>query len=306
VLEYVTEPLLAGVYGGEAAQLSARSVLPRFVDWEEQYGSLIRGARAQPRTSGDGSLFRSFRDGMQSLTDTLADRIQTTSSVQHADVRTVEQTAAGWRVRTGDASVEAGHVVLACPAYAAAGLLQAGAPQLSADLGAIPYSSAILATLLYRKQDVHHPLDGFGFLVPPAERNPLAAATWINTKFPARVADGVVALRGFIVGEGAVRLEKSSEVEVAEQVAHDFGRLMGITAKPFTSVVVRWPKSMPQYVVGHAKRIEAIARECGSRPGLHLVGNAYEGVGIPDCVRLAKTTAEAIAAAHQIRAKDSE
>ena len=294
-LEYVTEPLLAGVYGGDAGALSTESVLPRFLQYERQYGSLIRAAEQERRASASKtSLFLSFRGGMQTLTDALIKAIAQYTTVITAEATAIEKTAAGWRVILGAESLDVQHLVLACPAYVNAKLVRSSVPSLADELAAIPYSSAILVTLVYRRHELNHDLDGFGFLVPERERRGVAAATWISTKFPSRTPPHLAALRGFIVGRSAVELAGSSDEELTQLVRAEFKRLMNITAQPKFQTVYRWPDSMPQYVVGHGQRTQTILEHVRQLPGLHLCGNAYQGVGIPDCVRLAEETARSI------------
>ena len=299
VLDYLTEPLLCGVYGGNSASLSAQSVLPRFAAYEQKFGSLVKGVRHELRekAKGDqpgGPMFLSLRDGMQTLTDALAGAISESTNVIHAAATQIEQSATGWRVKAGNDWLEASRLTLACPAHVAAQLLQPSAAPLANELAAIPYSSAILAMLVYDRAALNHPLDGFGFLVPQSERKTIAAATWVNTKFPSRVRPGLAALRGFIVGEQAVQLLNTPQAEILQRVRDDFQHFMGVTAEPLFSTVHAWPHSMPQYVVGHAKRQQMIAQLQECYPGLFLVGNAYDGVGIPDCIRLAKRLAKHI------------
>ena len=297
LLDYVADPLLAGVYGGHAASLSAPSVLPRFVAYERSYGSLIRAVRHERRSPPPrSSLFLSFRDGMQSLTDALARETR----VVCGEAKCVESWNGKWRVHHGDETIESRDLVLACPAHAAASLLESAAPALASELAGIPYSSAILVTLVYDTSQVAHPLDGFGFLVPQAERRTVAAVTWIGTKFPARIRPGLAAVRAFIVSENATQLLQETQHRVIELVRSDLGRFMGIDAAPRFTVVHAWPASMPQYIVGHAQRLRKITPLLEDLPGLHLTGNAYEGVGIPDCVRLAKETAKRIGSKIQI------
>jgi oxygen-dependent protoporphyrinogen oxidase len=139
-----------------------------------------------------------------------------------------------------------------------------------------------------------HPLDAFGFLVPRAERKTIAAATWIGTKFPCRIRHGFAAIRAFIVEPEATALLTAPKEDLIRLVAADFERLMGISPGPRFSTVYYWPQSMPQYVVGHEARRQRIAELAKQCTGLHLVGNSYSGVGIPDCVRTAKETANSI------------
>jgi oxygen-dependent protoporphyrinogen oxidase len=295
MLEYVTEPLLSGVYGGDSASLSARSVLPRFVGFEEQFGSLIRGVRSSAsQTQLNGSLFKSFEGGMQTLTDALSKAVQEHSAVIHAEATKVERIDTGWRVRLGAESLSGRQVVLACPAWAGAALLDQSAPGLSAELAAIPYSSATLVMLVFEKGDLAGMPDGFGFLVPPSEQQTIAAATWVKTKFPSRIPDGLVALRAFIVGQKAEELSSATENSLLNAVRADFERLIGVRAQPVFYTLNIWPKSMPQYIVGHEARIKRLLMALAPHAGLSLTGNYFDGVGIPDCVRRAQQRAKHI------------
>ncbi|HEY3940565.1 MAG TPA: protoporphyrinogen oxidase [Bryobacteraceae bacterium] len=298
VLELIAEPLLSGVYGGDPAKLSAKSVLPRFVGYEQMHGSLIRAVRrdARQRTGQSGSLFLSLRDGMQTLTDSLAAAIHSHAAVIHAEITQVDRSGSGWRVHAGGESHQAGELVLACPTYVCGGLLEKTTPALASELFAIPYSSAILVTLVYARATLGHPLNGFGFLVPHRFRKTIAASTWVSSKFPMRIRPNLAALRGFIVAERATELMNAPEGALIELVREDFRRLMGVITPPLFSTVHKWPNSMPQYVVGHAKRQQDIARMLKMSQGLFLSGNAYDGIGIPDCVRMAEETAKQVRA----------
>jgi oxygen-dependent protoporphyrinogen oxidase len=233
---------------------------------------------------------------MQSLTDSLVEAITGSTQVVHSEATGVSRSGKIWILLAGSKVLQTKQLVLACPANVCARLLEDPAPELAGSLAGIPYSSAILVTLLFPAEEIRHPLNGFGFLVPKSERRTLAAATWVNTKFPSRVASGLVAMRGFIVGGDATRLLEATDFELVRLVRDEFRRLMGIDAAPRTSVVSRWPNSMPQYVVGHNKRLKRIEESLSLCPGLHLAGNAYDGVGIPDCVRRAREIAGMLAA----------
>jgi oxygen-dependent protoporphyrinogen oxidase len=295
VLEYLTEPLLCGVYGGESERLSAESVLPRFMGYERKYGSLVKGVRQElhdkPRA---GSLFLSLRDGMQTLTNSLAAAGAGRANVVRGEVIAVKQDGRQWQVRVGKEMLTAGSVVLCCPAHVNAQLLAASVPSVANELAAIPYSSAILVMMVYDQAALGHSTDGFGFLVPRGERKTIAAATWVNTKFPSRIRPGLAALRAFIVSHRAVELAEATEAEIVALVQDDYKRLMGITAQPLFHTFHRWPNSMPQYVVGHAQRVTSLFQQLTEYPGLFLAGNAYDGVGIPDCVRRARDIAQHI------------
>ena len=301
VSDVIAEPLLSGVYGGDAASLSARSVLPRFLDYERRFGSLIRGVRQEQKKKMPGSLFLSFRGGMQTLTDALRQALEGSSEIVSAEATQVVHENDAWRVHVKDRSFTAEHLVLACPAHRASALLRRAVPSLALELAAIPYSSAILVTLLYDRSELMHPLDGFGFLVPRSERRRVAAATWVSTKFPSRTPESRAALRAFIVGADADELQASSTEYLAQIARLEFERLMGIRALPIREIVNRWPQSMPQYVVGHEERCNRIENLRLQQQGLHLVGNAYGGVGIPDCVVRARETAKQITVGCRLR-----
>jgi protoporphyrinogen/coproporphyrinogen III oxidase len=292
-LEYLTEPLLSGVYGGDSAGLSARSVLPRFVEYERQFGSLIRGVReerAAQKKAQNTSLFLSFRGGMQTLTDALQRSVLERAATLHGEVDSVAKTCHGWRLHmSGDDQIEAENLVLAGPAHVNAHLLRTACPELAGQFAAVPYSSALLVTLVYDRKKLDHPLDGFGYLVPRPERQAVAAATWVSTKFPSRTPADRAALRAFIVGAEAAQWMACDDSELISLVRAEFHQRMGVSAVPLLSTIHRWPNSMPQYTVGHDARKAAIKDLISDQPGLHFCGNWYDGVGIPDCIRIASS-----------------
>jgi oxygen-dependent protoporphyrinogen oxidase len=296
VLDMVVEPLLTGVYGGDARSLSAASVLPRFLEYERRHGSLIRAVRSECKrqTGQGGGLFLSFRHGMQTLTEAIHRAASPAITVASGEATAMEHDSHGWRVRVNNDWGTYRRVIIALPAHSAARILERADAEVASELARIPYSSAITVVIGYRKEAISHPLDGFGFLVPRSERRQLAACTWISTKFPGRTAAGYVALRGFIVGKDAENLLLESDEQVLSVVKREFARLMGIDAEPAFHTLHRWPASMPQYIVGHNARRNRITELVASHPGLSLIGNAYDGVGIPDCVRLARIAAESI------------
>jgi oxygen-dependent protoporphyrinogen oxidase len=297
VLEYLTEPLLCGVYGGDSERLSAESVLPRFLGYERKYGSLVKGVqqelRERPR---EGSLFLSFRDGMQTLTNALGRALGDRVQIIRGEATEVRRSDDGWKVRVGEESLSTHSVALCCPAHVNAKLLETDAPPLAEELAGIPYSSAILVMQVYDRAQLSHPLNGFGFLVPRGERRTIAAATFVDTKWPDRNPKSLAAIRVFIVGKRAEELAAAEEQEIVELARKDLQHFMGITAAPLFHTFYRWPHSMPQYVVGHAQRVRKIYEHLADYPGLFLVGNSYDGVGVPDCLRHAHDVAQHICA----------
>jgi oxygen-dependent protoporphyrinogen oxidase len=294
VVDYVAEPLLTGVYGGDVARLSARSVLPRFLNYEERYGSLMRAVRREQRAERDRGGFLSFRGGMQALTDALVRASGETLTVHYVEALSVRRSVGRWRVETSGGEFDSPSLFIALPAHRAAAVVSKELPELADRLASIPYSSAITVTLVYPRERTGAELDGFGFLVPKPERRRVAAATWVSTKFPSRITAAYLAIRAFIVDRDADALIPQGDAEITEEVRRDLARFMGLNIEPSFYSVHRWPRSMPQYTVGHADRYAQIKDLVEAERGLSLVGNAYEGVGVPDCVRLARRAAERI------------
>src|SRR5258708_6210491 len=182
-LEYMAEPLLAGVYGGDPGRLSAASVLPRFVEMEQRFGSIAKGvmqARAAAvNGAGRAPLFRTLKGGLGRIVETLASR----ANVRHGEAQTIERASGGWRVRVDSEWIAASHIVLACPAWSAAAFLRDADARLSELLDAIPYSSTAVVSLVFRAGEFDGMRAGTGFLIPSVERRRLRACTFVGSKF---------------------------------------------------------------------------------------------------------------------------
>jgi oxygen-dependent protoporphyrinogen oxidase len=287
-IDYLAEPLLAGVYGGDPREMSVNSVLARFVEIETKYGSLTRGVLLAPRPkgSGSGSLFRTLKNGLGQLVDAL----RPSADIVNGAVESLERNGSGFRARVNGDWIESDHVVLATPAGAAAKLLQPLNGNLAELLQAVPYTSSVTLSLGYRKDTFDHPLNGFGFLVPKRERKLMAACTWVGNKFSYRVPDDMVLLRCFMGGDAL----KETDDSLVEAARAELRRIMGIQAVPVFHSIARWPNSMAQYTVGHEKRLQQIESIVKDTPGLHLAGNAYRGIGLPDCIKAGKEAATRI------------
>ncbi len=298
-VDYLAEPLLAGIYGGDASELSAASVLPRLVELERKYGSLTRGVLASRlRPSGPPrALFLSLKGGMGQLVAALEKALAGTVAVAREEVFHVEHASSGFRVLTGGGAHEADHLVLATPAWAAATLVRGMDDSLADLLAGIRYHSSVTLALGYDRDSFEHPLDGFGFLAPRVERRLLAACTWVGTKFSHRVAEDRVLLRAFIAAGTDDSLLARPDESLLGGAREELGDLMGVTEKPLFCRVTRWRRAMAQYTVWHQRRVEEIQSRVARLPGLHLAGNAYIGIGIPDCVRTAQLAAARVSGA---------
>ena len=291
-IDYLAEPLLAGVYGGDPREMSVNSVLGRFVEIESKYGSLTRGALATPRPQNPGGSFlQTLKGGLGQLVEAL----RPSADVVQAEVETVETTPDGFRVRANRDWLEAEHLVIATPAHESARIVQNSQPELASLLACIPYTTSITLALGYRKNTFDHPLQGHGFLVPKIERKLMFGCTWVGNKFDYRVPPNMVVLRCFL-GANTMPLSDEALVDAARDELHS---IMGVQAEPVFHNIARWPNSMAQYTVGHEKRIKRIEELARATPGLSLAGNAYHGIGIPDCVRMGQEAATKIIAGYE-------
>ncbi len=295
-VDYLAEPLLAGVYGGDPSRLGVAAVLPRFLELERRYGSLTRGLLALRRKGAFrrlGPLFQTLRDGMGRLIETLAQSIDRWAEILQAEAKTVERIGGGYRLRVDGEWLETAHLLLACPAWEAARLLRNLDVELATLLETIPYTSSITVSLGYVKSVLPRMPRGFGFLVPGRERRGLVACTWVSGKFAYRVPPEMFLMRCFLGGDG---LLESDEGEITALVREELARILNVNAEPSFVRVARWPRSMAQYTVGHRDRVRAVRDRLALWPGLLLAGNAYEGIGVPDCVRSGREAALQIVA----------
>ena len=300
-LERIAQPLVAGIYTADPDELSLLATMPRFVELERRERSLIVGlwkaSRKAPAASTSGarwSLFVSLAGGMGELIAALASRLPSDAVRLKHRVGGIERRGVQWRVTTEEAgAIDADAVIVATETHAASRLLRYVDPPLATMLETIPYASSATVSLGYRRADVAHPLDGFGFVVPRAEHRDLLACTFSSVKYPGRAPERHVLIRCFVGGAlNAAALERSDD-EIVERVRRELGEALGITAAPMLTRVARHPASMPQYAVGHLKTVETIERRLAAIPGLLLAGGGYRGVGIADCVRSGEAAADA-------------
>ena len=306
-LERIIEPLMTGIYAGDADQLSIRATFPRFPDMEREHGSLVRsmlGARRRRPAPGMGERARwtpfvTLQGGLSELVQALTGRLSAVKVRLGRRVTAVRScgTAQGYEVLVDGASpLKADAVVLATPAFGAAGLLEPLDATVAGMLGAIPYASTATVTLGFRRAGFSHDLDGYGFVIPRIEGRALLASTWSSSKWDHRAPDGSVLIRAYLGGAGREAALERSDQELVELARADLRHVMGVTEEPVMARVFRWPRAMPQYLVGHLDRLAAIEERLARLPGVFVAGAAYRGVGIPDCIRDGLGSAERVRA----------
>jgi protoporphyrinogen/coproporphyrinogen III oxidase len=305
-VDRLADPLLRGIYGGDAGQLSAQTVVPRLVKMERQYGSLTRGLlaerrRGRPQVPMDPApprgIFATLRGGMQQLVNALEARLDPASLRRSTAVSRLMRDGDHWRVQAAGSGAEVyDGIIVASPAWAAGQLLQVIDPELCAELCAIPYSSSITINLVYDEAALGPLPAGFGFLVPAREHRAMLACTFAHRKFLGRTAPGKAVLRAFVGGAGNEAMMAEPEAVVVATVRRELGEILGARVidprlEPEHVGLSRWPEVMAQYVVGHRERVARLQARVAALSGLRLVGNAYDGIGIPDCIRLGRQAA---------------
>lgn len=298
-LERLAEPLLSHIHVGEIERMSLRATYPHLAAFEARSGSLWRGvgslraaraaASAAPdAVSRESAVFWTLRDGLAELVEALAARLQPDERLLGRGVASLERMAeedgGAYRVVLRDgSSLVARAVVLATPADVSARILERFDPDLSRALGTIRYVSVATLSLAFRAQDLRRPLAGFGFFVPRHERRQILACTWTSTKFDHRGAADHVLLRVFLGGSDRPELLEEDDEALVRIVRQELRVVMGLKARPVFARLYRWPQGYPQYDVGHLERVRELRSKVPER--LFLAGSAFDGVGLPDCIR---------------------
>jgi oxygen-dependent protoporphyrinogen oxidase len=294
-LEKLIDPMSAGIYAGDPTVLSLRSSFPRVAQLEQQFGGMIKGMLAMrkmasargeegPQTAGPGGALWSFLGGSAELTAELAATLEGHGVRVGVEVQALKKDEGGWKVKTAEGELEGvDAVVLATPAYDAAVLLGPLDANLVDLLYAIPYVPAAVVCTGYRRSDIPRPVDGFGFLIPKAEGRRILGSRWDSATFPGRATEDQVLLTQILGGARNPEFVRLDDGDMLQLVREELMVTMGIQTPPSHAKIVRWPKAIPQYVAGHAERLESIEARVGALGGVFLGGNAYYGIGINDC-----------------------
>jgi oxygen-dependent protoporphyrinogen oxidase len=321
-LEYAADPFVAGVYAGRTEQLSVRAAFPELYAMEKNYGGLVRGMvkragerKRQEENSGYSSKIFSFRSGMQTLPRALAESLRS-ETIVHARVTGIHQperkTSRGKRYVVEYLSkgkrqkLHTDYVICATAAYEAASILRHLSPVTSDILDSIYYAPLISLFLGYRREDVPHPMNGLGFLVPSGEHQKILGCMWNSSLFPGRAPEGHVALTAFIGGACRPELYKLSDAHIIRETMKALLSAMQVAGKPVYWNLTRWHKSIPQYTIGYQRKIDALELFERHFPGISLAGNYRGGISAGNCVQSAYKLAESLAAEIALIPKSSE
>lgn len=303
--ERLIDPMASGVFAGDAARLSLKSCFPRINEIEQEYGSLIRGliklqikARREGNKNtpgpGPGGTLTSFTNGMSALTDKLAGQLGSRIRIATA-VRDISHCGNRYSLQLDNGTEEESEIlILAAPAHAQARMLYGLSPALSGLLDEIPYPALSVCCFGYRKKHVGQVLDGFGFLVPSREQRAVLGTIIDSNVFPGRAPEGSVLLRSMVGGARTPEFALLPDEQLIDRVRSDLQDMLGIKAEPDFIRIFRHQRAIPQYIVGHAARLDAIDGQLKQHPGLILTGNAFRGVSLNDCVVNAWKTAQAL------------
>jgi oxygen-dependent protoporphyrinogen oxidase len=302
VLDRLAQPLMGGIYGTNVEWLSLHATMPRFANLEAEHRSVTLGLMRKASTEDQASgarygLFVSFRDGVQTLTDALAERISPRLALGDEATKLTRLADGKYGVeRRRGRAITADAVVLALPARPMSRLIHSLNRGLADSLLDIPYGSSAAVHLCFRRGDVAQPLDAFGFVVPKSERRRVIASTWASVKFEGRAPADRALLRFFFGGDGNEEMLELADDRLVHAARAEAEALLGIKAEPIFSHVARHPHAMPKYLVGHGDRVRTIERHRQTHPGLELAGNCMYGVGIPDAIKSGERAAERVAA----------
>jgi oxygen-dependent protoporphyrinogen oxidase len=304
-------PMVSGIFAGDPETMSLKSCFPRIAELEAEYGGLIKAmirlakkkkqdiaeGKVVASAAGPGGVLTSFRGGIQDLTDILSAKIGEAAVTLDEQVETVVRgTSAPYRVISDRGELETDAVVLATPAYATAGMLQILDAGMAALLNEIPYATMTVVCFGYRRERISRDLDGFGYLIPKQEGKNILGTLWDSSIFENRAPDGHVLLRSMMGGACFPQYINLPDEEVQKRVQADLKTIMGISEPPDFVKIFRHEKAIPQYTVGHAKRLAGLEEQAKAHPGLILTGNSYRGIGLNDCVAAAQRASdEAIA-----------
>jgi oxygen-dependent protoporphyrinogen oxidase len=315
-VDQIAQPMLGGIYTANVQRLSARATLAKFCQYERDWGSVAEGLRREPKeqhsqkqSSGARySAFLSLEGGLQNLVNALVQSIGEHRIRCNTSVSSMSKDQDGhWSLSLSSGGAEKfTAVILAIPAFAAAKLTHNFNSQLAELFSTVKYTSSAVVTCLYDRAQISHPLDGFGFVVPPGEKKGIIAGSFASVKFSGRCPQDQVLIRAFIGGVLQHTLLDLPSSELIDIAAKDLAFYLGISGDPKRFWIRKWPNSMPQYEVGHLERVASASRLIERHENLFYAGAALNGVGLPDCIASGQSAADSLYALYTLGAKQAK
>ncbi|MEP0827112.1 MAG: protoporphyrinogen oxidase [bacterium] len=304
--EIMIDPMVSGIFGGDARALSLRSCFPAMEEMEKNYGGLIKamikkkrerrklGIESRSGAGGPTGHLTSFRGGLFTLIEALEESLGSAIVKSCAVKAVLPGNSKKYRLITDAEDAEFDVVILAVPSYHAARILEVLSAPLSRELKLIPYASLAVVCHGYRREDIDHPVDGFGFLVPFSQRLEILGSIWTSVIFPEQAPDGQVLFRTMLGGARNGDIVSRSADHLAEIAHASLAAVIGLKKPPVFLKVIPWREAIPQYVIGHKERLATIDKELNALGNLYLAGNAYSGVGLNDVIKRSFNIATAI------------
>lgn len=298
-LERVAQPMIGGIYTADPEKLSLRATMPQFVEMEEKYGSVIKGMlnnnKDNQHDSGARySQFLSFTNGMQTLINALEKSLPEESIYLEESVNHIGKNNDNWEIQTDKRKLTASGVIVTTPSYHAASLVRDIDNDLASEIHSIEYASSAVIIAAYKSEMISQNINGFGFVVPNVERSDLIACSFSSIKFDGRAPEGYILIRAFVGGALNPEILELKDDQIIDRAISELKEILGIKDDPEFTLIQRYPQAMPQYHLGHIEKVESIFGKLTKYKGLVLAGNAYSGVGIPECVHSGELAAESI------------
>ena len=311
VYERLVEPLVSGVYAADMNKLSLMATLPRFREMERQHGSLIRAMRKQMRTNKQVksqskesgarySMFVTLRKGLSHITDTLAAKLPQDAVQLNREAKTLEKLVdengkSQWRLTDQNGKTEYyDAVIFALPSYETARLLMPTHPKIGKLFGEIEHSGTAIATMAFNQSQMKKRITGMGFVVPGIEKSPILAGSFSSMKYQHRAPEGKLLIRIFAGGARSPEMADMPDEQLLPILKKEMRELLKIEGDPELEVVSHWPRTMPQYHLGHLERIAEVTALADAVPDIAIAGNALDGVGIPNCSKTGQDAARSI------------
>lgn len=298
-LERVAQPMIGGIYTADPQKLSLRATMPQFIEMEQKYGSVIKGMLHNKNDNKQNSgarysHFLSYKNGMQTLVNALEASIPEESVFLEESVNDIKKNDRNWEVQTDKRKLSVSGVIATTPSHHTASLVQNIDTDLSSHLSSIEYASSAVVIFAYKKEHISQNIDGFGFVVPDVEKSDLIACSFSSIKFDGRAPNNQILIRAFLGGALKPKILELKDNQIIDKAQRELEDILGLKGDPQFSLIKRYPQAIPQYHLGHLNKIANIQKKLLEYRGLEIAGNAYSGVGIPECIHSGEQAAEKI------------